>query len=175
MNNDNEWGFEPKRNWEGEKEPARKILAYEPANDGGPFGDSNHAGVPVDGTNFPKRVRWAYKRRKPAPDFDSIPHLSVSEEANQVIDGLQPGVHQFFPVEYQNTKGEFTAIRYWFVLCDRIDSVNRELTNLVLRDGLEWRRAKDLVRRGEPIPSRINPSEPARLVFTLSAIRDRHL
>ena len=68
-----EWGFTPKRKWEGDKQPARAIPALHPANDGGVIGDNHHSGLPVDGTNFPKWVRWWDASRKPVPDFDGVP------------------------------------------------------------------------------------------------------
>jgi hypothetical protein len=170
-----EWGFQPKVNWEGEKEPARPIPALNPVNDGGVCGDSFNGGLPVDGSNFPKWVKWRDPNGNPVPDFDKIPYLNVSEKAKRLIESLEPSVHQFFPVEYQDMKGEFRETRYWFVSCNRIDSVDREHTTMVLRKGLEWRPARDMVRRGEEIPSHIDPAQPPRTVFNLKAIGDKHV
>lgn len=169
-----EWGFDPKIDWEGKGNPLR-IPALQPANDGGVTGDGHHAGLPVDGTNFPKWVRWSDPNGNPVPDFDPIPYLNVSEKAKQVIESLEPGVHQYFPVEYQDKKGNFTGIRYWFVPCNRIDSVDREHSNMVLVDGLQWTPPKDLVRRGEPLPPNVDASRPAAFVFNLKAIGDRQI
>jgi hypothetical protein len=169
-----EWGFDPKVDWEGKEEP-RAIPALNPANDGGVTGDGYHAGLPVDGSNFPKWVRWSDPNGNPVPDFDQVPFLSVSEKAKQVIESLEPDVHQFFPVEYQDKKGNFTAVRYWFVPCNRIDSVDREHSNMVLLDGRQWTPPKDLVRMGEPLPPNVDPDKPAEFVFNLNAIGSRYI
>lgn len=170
-----EWGFDPKRDWDGKNDPARRILALDPVDDGGVVWNSHNSGVPVDGGNFPRWVRWADPNGNPVPDFDSIPYLSVSERAKQAIESLEAGVHQFFPVDYQDSNGRHTSTRYWFVPCNRIDSADRDHTNMVLRKGLEWCPPKDMLRRGEPIPSNVDPGKPSKLVLNLAAIGDHHI
>jgi hypothetical protein len=169
------WGFDPKVDWEGKGEPPRPIPALQPANDGGVAGDGYFAGLPVDGTNFPKWVKWSDPNGNPVPDFDQVPFLTVSEKAKRVIESLEPGVHQYFPVEYQDKQGNFTGIRYWFVPCNRIDSVDREHTNMVLLDGLQWTSPKNVMRMGQPLPPNVDPSKPAKFVFNVKAIGDRHI
>ena len=169
-----QWGFDPKVVWEGEGTP-RAIPALHPANDGGVTGDGYDAGLPVDGSNFPKWVRWSDPNGNPVPDFERIPFLSVSEKAKRVIESLEPDVHQFFPIEYQDKKGNFAEIRYWFVPCNRIDSVDRDHTNMVLLDGLQWTSPKNVMRMGEPLPPHVDPAKPAGFVFNLKAIGDRHI
>lgn len=170
-----EWGFDPKRDWEGKDQPSRRISALNPVDDGGVVWDSHNSGVPVDGANFPKWVRWTDPNGNPIPDFDNVPFLSVSDKAKQIIEALEPGVHQFFPVEYQDGQGRITGVRYWFVPCHRIDSVDRKHTNMVLRKGLEWTPAKDMLRRREPVPDNVDPSKPSKLVLNLAAIGDRQV
>lgn len=175
MNVQPEWGFGPKVDWEGQDAPARFIPALAPVNDGGVNGDSYDAGLPVDGDNFPKWVKWSDPNGNPVPDFDNGPFLNVSEKAKAVIESLEPSIHQFFPVEYRAHNGKGHGTRYWFVVCNRLDSVDREHTTMVLRRGLEWRPARDLVRRGEEIPPHIDPTVPPRLVFNLGAIGQTHI
>jgi hypothetical protein len=170
-----EWGFGPKVDWEGQDEyPARAIPALNPVNDGGTSGDSYLGGIPVDGTNFPKWVKWSDPNGNPVPDFDGGPFLNVSEKAKAVIESLEPGVHQFFPVEYEDHKGNSFGTRYWFVVCNRLDSVDRDHTNMALRKGWEWTAPKTFLRRGEPLPEHLDPSKPAKPVFNLKAIGDKH-
>lgn len=169
-----EWGFDPKVSWEGQEAP-RPIPALNPVNDGGVNGDGYFAGLPVDGTNFPKWVRWSDPNGNPVPDFDRVPFLSVSEKAKGVIESLEPGVHQFFPVEYQDKDGNFTETRYWFVPCNRIDSVDHDHTTMVLGKFGYWRPVQDLVRRGEPLPPNADPTKPSKYVFNRRQIGDRHI
>jgi hypothetical protein len=171
-----EWGFGPKADWEGQDEyPARAIPALNPVNDGGVNGDSYRAGLPVDGTNFPKWVKWSDPNGNPVPDFDDGPFLNVSEKAKSVIESLEPGVHQFFPVQYQDHKGKSWGTRYWFVVCNRLDTVNGKLSNMVLFNGWNWMPPRDVVDLGYPLPNGVDSKKPSRLVFNFAAIGEHHI
>lgn len=170
-----EWGFDPKVDWEGKNEPPRDIPALEPVNDGGVGGAGRLGGIAVDGTNFPKWVKWTDPNGNPVPDFDNTPHLNVSERTKQIIESLEPGVHQFFPVEYQDKRGNPTGIRYWFNACNRLDSVDRQHSNMVLHRGWEWTSPKNVLRSGSTLPNHIDVSKPAKIVFNLQAIGDHHI
>lgn len=151
------------------------IPALNPVNDGGQGWSGRTGGVPVDGKHFPKHVRWADTKGHPVPDFSDTPELNVSERAKALIEEMEPGQHQFFPVEYVDAKNVFLETRYWLVVGNRIDGMDRDHTNMILEDGNVWRPAKDFVRRGEPIPAHIDPKQPAKLVFSCKAIAGRHL
>lgn len=170
-----EWGFEPKRNWDGEDGTAPPIPVLHLVDDGGVSSDSYHAGLPVDGGNFPKWVRWSDPGGNSVPDFDNTPFLSVSEKAKATIEQLEPGVHQFFPVEYRDKDGRPSSIRYWFVPCNRIDSVDRSRSNMVLRHGRQWMSPKNASRLGEILPGNVDVGKPAAYVFNLKAIAGRHI
>jgi hypothetical protein len=175
LNVQNEWGFGPKVDWEGQDEkPTRQIHVLNYVSDGGVNGKGVHAGRPVDGTNFPKWMRWGEPGGNPVPDFDNSFYVNVSEKAKAVIESLEPGVHQFFAFECTNTKTKVEETRYWFVVCNRLDSVDREHSNMVLLDGWEWRGIKDLIRRGTPLPDYVDPAKPSKLVFNLKVIGDKH-
>ena len=95
-------------------------------------------GVPVTGSGFPERVHWLEKKDNPPPDFDKTPYWTVSDRARQVIERLEPGVHQFFPVEYVDSEGEHIENRFWFVVCNRLDAVDRGHSNMVLYRNVRW-------------------------------------
>lgn len=167
------WGHYPK------VEPldgyAGPISALNPINDGGVGWSGRTGGVPVDGTHYPKRMQCANARGRQLPDFDQQLDLNVSERAQQAIEQMEPGIHQFFPVEYLDTNGTLLETRYWLVVGNRIDGMDRNHTNMILEDGNVWRPAKDFVRRGEAIPAHIDPKQPAKLAFNLQAIGSAHL
>lgn len=168
-----EWGHYPKVDpLDGFDGP---ISALNPVNDGGPGWSGRTGGVPVDGTHFPKRMRCLNSRGRPLPDFDEQLALNVSARAKQVIETVEPGVHQFFGVDYLNTANAPLESRFWLVVCNRIDAMAREHTNMVLLRGQVWRPADYMVSRGEPIPAHLDPTERPRLVFSLSAIGNAHL
>lgn len=127
-------------------------------------------------------MRWMGPLDPPIPDFDQATLLNVSGRAKAFIERIEPGVHQFVPVDYFDKNDKFFEKRYFWVICNRIDSVDRQHTTFILRKGKVWRSATTLFRRGElqEIPSHIDPSQPGKLVYNLPAIgnaqvwRDMH-
>ncbi len=169
-----EYGFGPKVEWEGQDEPARQIHVLNYVSDGGVNGKGVNAGRPVDGANFPKWIRWGEPGGNPVPDFDNSFYVNVSEKAKAVIESLEPNVHQFFAFECTNSKTQAVTTRYWFVVCNRLDTVDREHTNMVLLDGWEWTSPKNVLRIGDALPSGIDPEKPSNYIFNLKAIGDKH-
>jgi hypothetical protein len=163
-----EWGYYPKvETLDGDLSKASAIIT--------PDGGVGTGGFPRETESLPKRVKWMDPNGNPVPDFDQTPRLNVSERAKQLIESLEPGVHQFIPVEYFDKKGKFLENRYWFVVCNRIDSLDREHTTMVLSPGLGWYSARNLVAIGVEIPPHIDPDQPAKLVFNLAQIGDAQL
>ena len=164
-----EWGHYPKvKTHDGDSASAKAIIT--------PDGGVGTGGFPRETANLPKRVTWSVPNRKPVPDFDQTPMLNVSERARRVIEGLEPGVHQFVPVEYYNKKGMLIENRYWFVVCNRIDSLDREHTTMILSLPMEgWCTIKDAERWGIPIPDHLDPGQPSKIVFNLRQIGCAHM
>jgi hypothetical protein len=131
---------------------------------------------------FPTKMQWMGPLDPPIPDFDQANLLNVSERAKAFIESIEPGVHQFVPVDYVDKQDRFVETRYFWVICNRLDSVDREHTTFVL-DRKSWVAAQTLLRWGEAekIPSHIDPSHPGKLVYNLSQFghaqvwRDKHL
>ena len=148
---------------------------------GGHYPMVDLGGEIVGGGRYPGTARSKEKKDNPPPDFDSMHGANVSEKAKQTIEHLEPGVHGFHPVEYLDHQGDHLENRYWFEPGHLLDSVNRELTTFVLTPVGTWRSAKDLLRRGKPVPSHIDPEAKPRMVFDLTVIgaahiwRDKHL
>lgn len=169
-----EWGYYPKVEIV-EPGDVSKVVALHPVDDGGVGWQGLNGGVPVDGSHFHKVMGWMDPNGNRVPDFDQTPMLNVSERARQIIESVEPGVHQFFPVTYLDAQGTFLEARYWLNVCHRIDCLDREHSTLVLRNGRVWRPAKDMARRGEPVPAHIDPDAPPRMVFSLSQIGNAHM
>lgn len=158
------------------------IRAIDQEPDGGVSYEGVLSGRRCHADHFPMKVRWLDRQRRPIPDFDRGEILNVSERAKEIIERFEPGVHQFVPVDYVDARDAFLERRYCWVICNRIDSIDREHTTFVL-DGRVWALASDLVRWGEAdkIPAHIDPNTPGRFVFSLSkmggahAWRDKHM
>lgn len=59
--------------------------------------------------------------------------LMVDEFFRGAVEKLEPHVHQFFPMEMRWKDGSRGAHRFWFVPCQRIDSVDRAETTFAFR------------------------------------------
>lgn len=63
----------------------------------------------------------------PVRDFEHLRSLRmVSTRAKDVIESLEPGVHQFFPIRVERADGSFVETRWGLVVCNRIDSISRD-------------------------------------------------
>ena len=154
--------------------------ALDPQNDWEQI-SASMKGVPVDGSKFPKRVRWLERRDNPPPDFDKTPYWTVSDRARQIIERLEPCVHQFFPVEYVDSDGEHIENRHWFIVCNRLDAVDRKHSNMVLYRNVRWIAPHLAASEGIEFTDNASVERPPLIVFNREAIgdkkfwRDRHL
>jgi hypothetical protein len=97
------------------------------------------AGLAVREEFLPKVIQITSGKRT-VTDFDGYNGLiCVSPKMKSVIEQFEPDVHQFLLVKLVNRKKEFLADHWIWVVCNRIDSVDREHTNLFLKHGLTWR------------------------------------
>ena len=91
-------------------------------------------GFPISPDHVPLRVRWG-SRSKPVDYITLRGSSCISPKMKSIIEQFEPDVHQFFPLQVVNKAGEQIAERWLWVVCNRIDSVDREHTNLVLEFG----------------------------------------
>ena len=84
---------------------------------------------------LPKKVLWAKGTTPTLPDV--LFGFAVSSRFKDLVEDFEPGVHQFVPVEiYHSRAGEPVATYYWFIVGQRLDSVDREHTTFV------WKKSK---------------------------------
>ncbi|MEP7348685.1 MAG: DUF1629 domain-containing protein [Sphingorhabdus sp.] len=108
------------------------------------------------------------------PDYGSSHYLKfVSDRFKSVVEAVEPGVHQFIPFQIVGAHKALLADMWFMVVCNRLDSVDREHTTLVLYRGRDWVPHQDISR--EEWPSDFNPNREPRFVFNLSQIGDHHL
>jgi hypothetical protein len=81
------------------------------------------------------------------PDFDNGPFLNVSARAKALIEQFEPGVHQFLPVEFVDIDGKHLEDRWFFVVCNRLDTIDRQhVQGFLLRRGKMWTPIEDYLR-----------------------------
>lgn len=118
---------------------------------------SAYSGRAILPDNVPTIIELSGPKRK-IPDVYQAVVLAVSENFKAAVEKLQPGVHQYFPIELLWEDGSLAAQRYWFVPVGRLDSVDRNETTYEFR-GL-WD---------------ISSGRDKELVFNRSQIGGRHV
>ncbi len=123
-------------------------------------------GRPVRTEHVPTRMAWLDRQGHPIPDFDNGLILNVSDRAKALVERLEPGVHQFLPVDYYDARGDLVERRHFLIVCNRLDSLDRARTTMVLSRGVMWRPAREVLRRRpEDIPPGFDVHAEPRMVF----------
>jgi hypothetical protein len=133
------------------------------------------AGRPVQTEYLPTRMRWLDRRGNPIPDFDNGLMLNVSTRAKKLIESMEPGVHQFVPVTYEDSDGNYLEDRYFLFVSNRLDTMDPDNPTMALHLGTMWVPVGDLVRRGQEVPPGKDPSQPARLIISADRVGSAHL
>lgn len=106
--------------------------------DGGIIGSAYNMGRRVRTDFVPTKMRWCDRQGHAIPDFDAGWLLNVSNRAKDLIESLEPGVHQFLPVDYIDFNRRPLESRWFLIVCNRIDSVDRHHSRLRLEGGWMW-------------------------------------
>jgi hypothetical protein len=114
-------------------------------------------GFPVDVTSGPKWLRL--RRSRPITQFFSCSYgFLISETAKGFIESLEPGLHQFLPVEVLAPNRARIATHYYLNICQRLDAIDPVASGAkpyTYPDGqlrrYDIRNTHDLVLRSETI------------------------
>ena len=122
--------------------------------------------------HFPKRLKAT--STGPIPDLGYLYHLNyVSEKFRSVVESVEPGVHQFIPFQIVAAKKEVLADMWFMVVCNRLDSVDREQTTLILDRGSMWISHLNVPR--EDWRPNFDPNVKGKFVFNSAQIGEHHL
>jgi hypothetical protein len=155
-----------------------KVKVIDKTPDGGALVGGFQSGRPVHSEFFPTKMRWLGGKVK-IPDFTGGRCTAISERTKAIIERFEPNKHQFVPVDYYYGDSDIKERRYFFVCCNRIDSLDHIKTTLVLRPSMQpgsdrkyWVPIQDLVSDGEEylIPPHLSPNTSSNLVFSLAKI-----
>lgn len=128
-------------------------------------------GRPIRPENVPTKLSWSGKGG-PGDYFTTHAFPCVSQEFREIIERLEPNVHQFFPVEVLNRRGERIKECWLWVVCQRIDSVDRAKTTMVLHNESIWIPAH-MAYKNEADAEKYKNIKPV-IVFNSSQVGDRH-
>lgn len=131
-------------------------------------------GRPIITEHAPTKVEW--QETGPVPDIEVVRGmLVVPPHFREIVEQFEPGIHQFLPVDFLDRNGALLAKRYFFVACNRIDSVDRAHTTMILSKGARWRPAQEVARRRpEDISPGFDVNVAPKLVFSNEKIGNKH-
>jgi hypothetical protein len=135
---------------------------------------ADEQGYWVKPETMPKQYLWA-NGSKPLPDV--LPGMVVCDRFRGLVEQFEPGVHQFVPVEiYKSKKGDPVATYYWFIVGQRLDSVDRERTTFM------WKAPADDPAAGywsdrhfDPQTSRMVQMDNAKLIFSNTQVSNHQI
>jgi hypothetical protein len=112
-----------------------KIQAVDLTRDDGTRVRPGHSyyGRPYETRYVPTKIELSGPKR-PIGDIYDAYGLLVSMTVKDVIENFEPHIHQFFPVELVWKDGGHAAYRFWFVPCNRLDTVDRARTTFEFRN-----------------------------------------
>ena len=131
-------------------------------------------GRPVRTENVPTRIEW--QESAPIPDvLTEHGTIVVSERFREIVEQFEAGVHQFLPVSYFDRSGKILARRHYFIAGNRLDSVDRKHTTMILFRGRRWNTAL-VVGRLDPsqIPPDFDTNADPKIVFSNAQIGSKH-
>ena len=99
----------------------------------------------------------------------------VSPRFREIVEGFELGVHQWLPLEVVDARGRHLSDHFYFIPCNRIDSVDHDHTTMVLYKGGLWANPKDLARKDPKLLSPdFDPEQEFKYVFSETKIAGRH-
>ncbi|UWQ36907.1 MULTISPECIES: imm11 family protein [Leisingera] len=86
----------------------------------------------IAGKNFPTKLKRSGPGIKRAKLLDVNRQTGGLDLVNQafkdIVEEFEPGMHQFFPMEYYDSKGKVKiGDGYWMVICQRLDTLHDTL------------------------------------------------
>ena len=157
-------------------EATDKLELVDPTPDGGMnLNKPMQNGRALKPDYMPTKVRRLDDR--PIPDYRTWQYFySVSDLFKEVVEKIEPGVHQFFPAEYVDRNDNHLASMWFLNVVNRIDSVDRALTEptgMILAHGRMWIPAYDVPGADRPALKARFPAP--KMYFSRKQIGDRHL
>ncbi len=167
---------EYKKKYEGEFEDSlftildgdyRKLRVADPIQDDGCIirETSHNVGRPMLPDNMPTKMKREPHSLAKLPLLDIMSFLGtgllVCERFKDLLEELEPSVHQFWPIEIL-INDEVVALRYWFIACNRISTLSQTHCFPPVDPFGVWK------------PSPLGERENDRLVFSTEAIGFHH-
>ena len=133
---------------------------------------SRHVGRPVIPDKVPTKLKRSGPGIKRAKLLDVNRQSGGIDLVNQtfkdIVEEFEPGVHQFFPMEYFDAKGkEKIGEGYWMIICQRLDTLHDTLC-------IPPRNEKGFIDRRNPEYADRDKSLD-RVVFSKDKVKGHHM
>ena len=116
-----------------------------------------HAGRAFKPDHVPTKIVRTGKKYGMPDAVYGLGLFLVNETFRQVVERLEPGVHQFFPFDMLwEEDGSFAKKMYIFNICARLDTVSRAASTATRHGASYW------------------DEKPGKIVFSLSRIGNHH-
>jgi hypothetical protein len=99
------------------------------------------SGRRVKPESLPKVIRW--KSSRALLDYETAFVKTVSNRFRALIEEIEPGVHQFEPITFIAKDRSPLAERWFWQICNRLDTVHPERTDMVMGNFI-WRPNDDI-------------------------------
>lgn len=108
--------------------------------------------------HLPTKIQYEGKRYGIPEVVHGCQLFCVNDRFRDVVEAVEPGVHQYFPVDMLwEDDGTLAQKMFIFNVCNRLDTVSREASTTELRHGMMW----------EP--------STGEMVYSLPRIGDHHI
>lgn len=135
---------------------------YTPDGGGGlKRGFALSSGRRVKPESLPKVIRWMSKR--PLLDYEATFVHTVTDRFRALIEEIEPGVHQFEPIKFIAKDRSPLSTRWFWQVCNRLDTVDREKTDMVMGNVI-WM-TDDTIPKGQRIGYVFNLSQIGNAQF----------
>lgn len=153
----------------------RRVEVVDATPDGGLYfshGGALTSGRRVKTEHFPKYMKA--RTKGVIPDFGKWNGLKyVSERFRDIIEKIEPNVHQFVPFQIVASGKEVLADMFFMNICNRLDGMDHERTTLLLARSGMWLPGREVPLNERP--ANFDPNVKGKFVFNLGQIGDHHL
>ena len=98
-----------------------------------PGGGVFMSGYPANPETVPTEAQFLENPKKIPSVMGSSGARLVDSKVKEAIEALEPGVHQFFPIRLLWKNGELAEERWALNICQRIDSVDKEKSDIKIK------------------------------------------
>lgn len=128
-------------------------------------------GFPIGPEGVPSNAAWG--AREALYDFLTLSGATIiSGKLKDLVEAIEPDVHQYFPLKVSRKNGTPIGFLWIWIVCSRIDSVDRKITTWILKNNFMWMTPQHF--KDSELPPGYDRSLPLRMAFNAEQSRGYH-